>query len=70
MNTLMLLKHFEKRVIVPLYFKGKDEAINWWGRLPAHDEWEIFYLEEREPRGHQYLPGRRWQMRRPRFFIF
>lgn len=54
MNTLMLLKHFEKRIVVPQYFKSEDEAINWWSRLPISDEWEIIYLEEREPSGHRY----------------
>ena len=54
MNTLMLLKHFEKKVIVPQYYKSENEAITWWSRLPICDEWEILYLEEREPSGHRY----------------
>lgn len=54
MNTLMLLKHFEKRIVVAQYFKSEDEAIHWWSRLPISDEWEIIYLKEREPRGHRY----------------
>lgn len=54
MNTLMLLKHFEKRIVVAQYFKSEDEAIHWWSRLPISDEWEIIYLEERKPNGHRY----------------
>lgn len=54
MNTLMLLKHFEKRIVVAQYFKSEDEAIQWWSRLPISDEWEIIYLEERKPNGHRY----------------
>lgn len=54
MNTLMLLKHFEKRIVSAQYFKSEDEAIYWWSRLPISDEWEIIYLKEREPNGHRY----------------
>lgn len=54
MNTLMLLKHLEKRIVVAQYFKSEDKAIHWWSRLPISDEWEIIYLEEREPSGHRY----------------
>lgn len=54
MNTLMLLKHFEKRIVSAQYFKSEDEAIHWWSRLPISDEWEIIYLEERKPSGHRY----------------
>ena len=54
MNTLMLLKHFEKRIIVAQYFKSEDEAIQWWSLLPISDEWEIIYLKERNPIGHRY----------------
>lgn len=54
MNTLMLLKHFEKRIVSAQYFKSENEAIHWWARLPTSNEWEIIYLKEREPRGHRY----------------
>lgn len=54
MNTLILLKHYEKRIIVAEYFKSEDEAIYWWARLPTSDEWEIFYMKVREPTGHRY----------------
>lgn len=54
MNTLMLLKHIEKRIVVPQYFKSQNEAIHWWTRLPISEEWEIIHLNEREPSGHRY----------------
>lgn len=54
MNTLMVLKHFEKRIVTAQYFKSEDEAIHWWARLPISDEWEIIYIKEREPSGHRY----------------
>lgn len=54
MNTLMVLKHIEKRVVIPHYFKNEDEAVYWWSHLPSSDEWEIIYLEERKPCGHRY----------------
>lgn len=50
----MLLKHLEKKVIMQQYFKDEDEAIHWWYHFPAWEEWEIIYLEERNPRGHRY----------------
>ena len=50
----MLLKHIEKRIVVPQYFKSEDEAIHWWARFPTLDEWEIIHLNEREPSGHRY----------------
>ena len=54
MNTLMLLKHYEKRIVIAQYFRSEDEAIHWWSRLPIADECEIVYLEERKPKGHRY----------------
>ena len=54
MNTLMLLRHSEKRIVVPQYFKSEDEAIHWWSQCPMFNEWEIIYLKEREPNGHRY----------------
>ena len=50
----MLLKHLEKKIIIQRYFKNKNEAIHWWARFPTSDEWEIIYIEERNPRGHRY----------------
>ena len=54
MNTLMLLKHLEKRIVVPQYFKSEDNAIHWWLRLPMFNDWDIIYLKERKPSGHRY----------------
>lgn len=54
MNTLMLIKHFEKRIVAAQYYKSEDEAIRWWAILPISDEWEIIYLKERKPAGHRY----------------
>ena len=54
MNTLMLLRHLEKRIVSAQYFNSEEEAIHWWARLPISDEWEIIYLKEREPSGHRY----------------
>ena len=56
MNTLMLLKHFEKKIVVAQYFKNEDKAIYWWSRLPISDEWEIIYLKERGLKIHQNAP--------------
>lgn len=54
MNTLMLIKHLETKIVAALYFKSEDKAIQTWGRMPMSDEWEIIYLKERKPSGHRY----------------
>lgn len=54
MNTLMLIKHIETRIVVAKYFKSENEAIRTWSGLPISEEWEIIYLEERKPSGHRY----------------
>lgn len=54
MNTLMVIKHIETRIVEKQYFNSEDEAINWWSSLPIADEWEIIYLKERKPTGHRY----------------
>ena len=54
MNTLMVIKHIETRIVEKQYFNSEDEAINWWSLLPIADEWEIIYLKERKPSGHRY----------------
>lgn len=54
MNTLMVIKHIETRIVEKQYFNSEDEAINWWSSLPIADEWEIIYLKERKPSGHRY----------------
>ena len=53
MNTIMLLKHTELRIVVVLYAKSEDRAIRIWSDL-FRDEWEVIYLKERKPCGHRY----------------
>lgn len=54
MDTLILLKHLEKKTIIQRHFKNKVEAIFWWAHFPTSHEWEVIYLEERKPSGHRY----------------
>lgn len=54
MRKIMLLKHIEKRIILTMYFKNEDEAINWWNNFPCSEEWEIIHEEERKTSGHRY----------------
>ena len=54
MNTLMVLKHYETRIVVAQYFKSEDEAIHSWLRLPMAIDWEVIYLKERKPAGHRF----------------
>lgn len=54
MRKIMLLKHIEKRVILTMYFKNEDEAINWWNYFPCSEEWEIIHEGERKKSGHRY----------------
>jgi len=54
MNTLMLIKHIETKIVVSQYFKSEDKAIQAWKGLPLSEEWEIIYLKERKPTGHRY----------------
>lgn len=51
MRKIMLLKHIEKRVILTMYFKNEDEAINWWNNFPCSEEWEIIHEGERKKAG-------------------
>ena len=55
MNTIMLLKNIELRIVSAQYFKSEDEAIYTWGSIPFSDDWEIIYLKERKPTGHRYI---------------
>ena len=54
MNTLMLLKNIELRIVAAQYFKSEDEAIQTWGSMPFTEDWEIIYLKERKSSGHRY----------------
>lgn len=54
MNTLMLIKHIEARIVVAQYFKNEDEAIQIGGKIPILNKWEVIYIKERKPTGHRY----------------
>lgn len=54
MNTLMLIKHIEARIVVAQYFKSEDEAIQIGSKIPILSKWEVIYLEGRKPTGHRY----------------
>lgn len=54
MNTLMLIRHIEKEMVIAKYFKNEDEAIMWWKNFPISEECEILYLKERSQTGHRY----------------
>lgn len=54
MNTLMVIKHIEKKMVIVKYFNSEDEAITWWRNLPISEECEILYLKERGKNGHRY----------------
>ena len=54
MKILLLLKHIEKKIIIPMYFKDVFEVISWWVNFPSSNEWEIIYSGEREECGHRY----------------
>lgn len=54
MNTLMLLKHTGKRIVIPKYFKNEDEAICWWSNFPCSEEWVIIHRRGRRKTGHRY----------------
>lgn len=54
MRSILLLEHIEKKVILTMYFKNENEAINWWANFPCSEEWKIIYRGERERSGHRY----------------
>ena len=54
MNTLMLIRHIEKGILLTNYFNSEDEAIQRWNNLPISNECEILYLKERKQTGHRY----------------
>lgn len=54
MNTLLLIKHVEKRIFLAQYFKSENEAMQWWLRLPIKNDCDVLYLKERKPSGHRY----------------
>lgn len=54
METLLLLKHIEKKIALAMYFKNKDQALKWWTTFPCSNEWEIICERERGKSGHRY----------------
>lgn len=54
MRTVLLLKHIEKKLVLTMYFKNEDEAIEWWSRFPCSEEWVIIHQGERKKSGHRY----------------
>jgi hypothetical protein len=54
MKTIVLLKHIEKKIIIAMYFKNGNQAVNWWCNFPSSDEWIPFYEDERKRSGHRY----------------
>lgn len=54
MKIILLLRHIEKRIVLTMYFKNDDEAINWQANFPCSEEWIIIYWGERKESGHRY----------------
>ena len=54
MKIILLLKHTEKKIVLTMYFKNKDQAIDWWKHFPCSEEWEFIYEGERKKSGHRY----------------
>ena len=61
MKKLLLLKHIENKVIMAMYFKNEDQAIEWWVNFLASDEWDIIHEGERAKSGH------RWELNYSKF---
>lgn len=61
MKKLLLLKHIESKVIIAMYFKNEDQAIEWWCNFIASEEWEIIHEGERVRSGH------RWELNYSKF---
>lgn len=61
MKKLLLLKHIESKVIIAMYFKNEDQAINWWSNFVASEEWEIIHEGERTKSSH------RWELNYSKF---
>ena len=54
MKKLLLLKHSETKIIMAMYFKNEEQALNWWVSFPASEEWEIIHEGERTKSGHRW----------------
>lgn len=54
MKTVLLLKHNERKIILTMYFRNMDQAIDWWKHFPCSEEWVPIYEGERKKSGHRY----------------
>ena len=54
MKKLLLLKHIETKIIIAMYFKNEEQALNWWNIFPVSEEWEIIHEGERTKSGHRW----------------
>lgn len=54
MKVLMLFENVEKKIIISVYFKNKEQAINWLSGYPLSEEWVNIYKRERIKTGHRY----------------
>ena len=54
MEMLLLLKHFEKKIVLVMYFKNEEQAFKWWECFPCSEEWKIVYRGERKKSKHRY----------------
>ena len=61
MKKLLLLKHIETKIIIAMYFKNEEEALNWWCGFIASGEWEIIHEGKRGKSQH------RWELNYSKF---
>lgn len=54
MKIILLLKHIERKIVLVMYFKNMNQAINWWKNFPCSEEWIFIYKGERIKSGHRY----------------
>lgn len=54
MKTIVLLKHFEKKIVLTRCFKNINQVIDWWKNFPCSEEWGFIYKGERKRSGHRY----------------
>lgn len=54
MRTLLLLKHVEKKIVIPMYFKSESKTIDQWSNYSSLDEWEVIHKRENRKAGHRY----------------
>lgn len=54
MKVLLLFENVEKKIIRPMHFKNKEQAINWVEGHPLSEEWVNVYKRVRKKTGHRY----------------